>query len=291
MRLAFSLAIVLTLLCCGTPADAGGKRVFEGLLYSGTPDLDAAYGFWHLSFVSRTTYNSSDWTDSAGLPPAAWYNTVAAQYTNARGYLLIDIESWPETTQAERLATAAKFVTVYREMKSRRPDLTIGFYAYPLTGNFWDIIQSDASSSPGGVGYTAWQAKNDDFAAMWAVVDVIFPSLYYPYNSATHGTQYEDGATHFFENRIADAIRCRNAYGHGQKIYPYVYMRSTAGGAPLDDYVWALMTRIAHTQADGMILWGGYQETWSASANWWGRFLKDFPYGDRTLLKPRSARN
>lgn len=265
------------------------KRCFEGLLYSGKPDLDALYGMWRLPFIAANSY--AGWSDSAGLPTAAWYDNVAANYTNARGYLLVDHEAWPVTTSVERQAAASMFVTLYQELKRRRPDLQIGFYAYPTIRNFWDTIGNDADSSPGGASYVAWQAQNDDFADLWAVIDYAAPTIYYPYDTVTNGYQDPTYVYNYFHANITDTIRCRTAYGRGQKIYPYVSMRSSVNSLPLDLYIWDLQIRTAYLEADGMIVWGGYLETWNEFDPWWINFKASFPFGDRTVIKPRAVRN
>lgn len=262
------------------------KKCFEGLLYSAKPDMDPLYGIWELLFIAYNSY--AGWTDEQGMPTTAWYDNVAAGYTNARGHLLLDHEAWPITTSQERQTNASRFVTIYQELKQRRPDLKIGFYGYTPVRDFFR-----ATKAPEHADYLAWQAENNDFTAMYSVVDFFAPTIYFFYtrsqgNPNALNVPY---AHDYFVSNINECKRLRASHGHGQPIYPYVWARRYDGAAYLDLDVWEDMCRTAYTEADGMILWGGYQEAWDASATWWGRFLKDFPYGDRTLLKPRSARN
>lgn len=258
------------------------KQTFEGFLHSAVPDLDAQYGIKRLRFINRTSY--SGWTDDTALPPAAWYNNVAAGYTNPHNYLLIDIESWPVSTQAERLATSDKFATVYAELKSRRPDLQIGFYAYPTIRDLFNAILPH-----GDANYLAWQAKNNDFATIWAVVDIVFPSIYWFYNTALDGPGANNNSHLYFHENIGEAIRCRTTFGHNQPIVPYVTFDavSHASGNLVDPIVWDDMVRTAYLEADGLILWGGFTETWSNGNPWWINFTALWPFGDRELVKPR----
>ncbi|MHB1098099.1 MAG: hypothetical protein ACYCZR_00965 [Burkholderiales bacterium] len=272
--------------CASSDGAAGSKRVFDGFLHTNRPTtLEETHGFWRLNFVNRTTYNATDWTDDTGLPPDAWYATVAATYTNAHNYLLLDIESWPIDTQANRLATAQKFVTVYQEMKRRRPDLQIGFYAYTPNRDFFRATEITAGKSD-------WQAENDDMAALYGAVDFFAPSLYFFYTRSQGGgsaTNVESAHEYFVEN-LVELKRCRAAYGHNQPIYPYVWFRRHDGAVDLDLDVWEDMAQTAHLEADGMILWGGFGQTWSDFSHWWINFNAAFPFGDRTLLKPRAVR-
>lgn len=262
------------------------KRCFEGFLHTSRPDFKSLYGINRLDFVSRTNLGfGALWPDDTGPPPAAWYDATAAAYTNATNHLLLDIESWPNTTQAERIATAAKFVTVYQEMKRRRSDLTIGFYAYTPIRDFFratEIVDEKA----------AWQAGNDDMAAMYAVVDFFAPSLYFFYTRSQGGQSATnvDSAHEYFHENLVELKRCRTAYGRNQPIYPYVWYRRHDELADLDMDVWIDMCRTAYLEGDGLILWGGWQEVWSDAAWWWRNFLASFPFGDRTVLKPRAVR-
>ena len=263
------------------------KRCFEGFLHTSRPDFKALYGIDRLDFVSRTNLGlGALWTDDTALPPTAWYDATASSYTNDTKHLLLDIETWPAATQAERLATAAKFVTVYQEMKTRMPDYQIGFYAYTPRRDFFratEIVDEKA----------IWQAENDDFAVMYAAVDFFAPALYFFYTRDQEG-QAGTNPTHaheYFHENLVELKRCRTAYGRNQPIYPYVWYRRHDDAADLDMDVWVDMCQTAYLEGDGLILWGGYQEAWADNTTWWGRFLKDFPFGDRTVIKPRAVRN
>lgn len=285
---------LLTIGCCvglifsTVCADADSpKRIFEGLLHTGRPAFDTLYGIQPLRFISRTSY--AGWSDGATLPPAAWYDNVAAAYTNANNYLLVDHEDWPNTTQAERLATAAKFVTMYQELKTRLPGFQIGFYSYTTKRDWFRAIQGEEDAD-----YQEWQAENNDMAAVTAVVDFFAPSIYMFYTRAVDGAEVVANAPAYFLANVNEAKRVRTAYGRNQPIFPYVLHQRTDLTADIDVDVYVEMVRTAYLEADGAILWGGWDGAampWAENATWWGRFLKDFPFGDRTLLKPRAVRN
>lgn len=263
------------------------KRCFEGFLHTGRPTtLDADLGIWRLNFVNRTTYNGTDWPDGTTLPTNAWFQTVAANYTNPRNYLLLDIESWPIDTQVERIAAASKFATTYTTMKALRPDLQIGFYAYTPRRDFFRATGLSGSKAE-------WQAENDDMAEMYSKVDFFAPSLYFFYTRSQGGQAATnvDYTTSYAHENIVELKRCRAAYGRNQPIYSYVWYRRQDDGADLDIDAFMNICRTAYLEGDGLILWGGFQQTWNESATWWGRFKMEFPFGDRTLLKPRAVRN
>ncbi len=260
------------------------KRVFQGWGLTGIPDLDTSMGIWRLPFVSRTnTVAANGWTDVLTLPTTAWYDALAAAYTNTHNWLLIDHESYPVTTPTECVAASLKFVTIYNEMKTRRPDLSIGFYGHAPISDVWAAWASDST-------HTDWQALNDGFATLWATVDAVFPSIYFFYDRVTDDPALADAAHLYFSAMCLEATRLRTAYAGGRdvKIYPYVWHRRHDDAALLDTDVWADMLRIAQTEADGMIFWSG-AGTWDEEAYWWSQVKSAFPWGDNTVLKTRTA--
>lgn len=275
-----------------TTEAANRKQPFSGLMQPTRPDFDALYGIWDLQFVSRTNLVAANgWTDETTLPTTAWYDAVAAAYTNPHKYLLLDIESYyrDDLTQAARLAAAAKYVTIYTEMKTRMPDYQIGFYGLPTVRDlFRSILAHDHAN------YIAWQAENNDFAAMWAVVDFVAPSIYYPYTQSVDGPQNPVSVHTYFHENIAEAIRCRTAYAGGRPvpIYPYVSPYKPATFFFSDLFIWDDMVRTAYLEADGFILWHGLGAgvAWNEFEPWWINFKSWYPFGDRTVIKPRATR-
>lgn len=291
------LAALAILLLTGTfmvQSDAANpKRMFEGWLHPNRPNVyngNMHLGIRHLDFISPNNkpYLVGLYTVLTALPPTAWYDALAANYTHPDNMLLLDMESFPTSTTPERTAAIAKFVTMYQEMKTRRPDLQIGFYAYPHMGRYSDVLGNTPQSLPGGADYLAFQAMNDEFAPMWAVVDFIAPTVYYPYNrTGTPGAPIQQPWIHnYFYHNLLDVLRCRTAYGHNQPIYTYVW-HSLPNGEDIDMDVWDDMIRTTYTMVDGLILWSiNTQPTWDDNTWWWKNFLARFPFSDPTILTP-----
>jgi hypothetical protein len=296
-RLLLIILALLSLTCTSVasvvPVDAANrKQMYSGLLHSGKPDLDALYGIWDLQFVSpvNRAYLTGVWPNFATeMPPAAWYDALAANYTNPHNMLILDMEQpalFPSGNHVDRLATAAKLVTMHNEMKTRRPDLSIGFYQFPhYGGRFDDISGVTAASLPGGANYIAWQAANADFAALWAVVDFVAPAMYYPYDSVTAPAApiSQPYIHYFFTAIVTETKRCRTLYGHNQPIIPYVWFAHAPlnPGLDIDQIVWEDMIRTAWLEADGMILWGGQEagvtQPWNENKMWWRQFKEKVP--------------
>ena len=250
------------------------RKYWQQLLHTGKP-TDAALaelGLTPLPFITRTTY--AGWADGHTLPPAVWYDNLAANLVAPQGWAVIDHEDWGNATQAERLATAGMFATVYREIKARRPEVKFGFYGYAPKR---DLFR--AKMLPGNASYKEWQAENDDMAAMAAVVDGFFPTIYYFYNTAVNGVNANVGVEDYFRENLREARRIRDAYGDPNRpVFPYVWWKCHAHDADdLDPEAWQPMVEISFSEADGCVLWGGWQNTWDGSASWWLSFKNRLP--------------
>lgn len=295
-RLLLIALALLGLTCTSVPVEpvdaANRKQVFDGMLHANRPDLYGLYGFRELDFISpnNRAYLLGLWPDFTTAAPAAWMDALAANYTHPDNILLLDMESYPVGTQGERQAATTKLVAMAVGMKTRRPELKIGFYAYPHMSEYFDVLGNTAASLPGGVDYVAFQAKNDDFAPLWAVVDYIFPTIYYPYNreEAPAAPISQPYIHNYFYHNLLDTIRCRTAYGRpDQPIISYVWYANVSTHH-IDQDVWEDMIRTAYTMGDGLILWSiNTAPSWDKDAWWWKQFLAQFPFGDRTPQRLR----
>jgi hypothetical protein len=231
-----------------------------------------SHGLTSLPFISRTTY--AGWSDGHELPPTAWYENLAANLVAPHGWAVIDHEDWPMTTQAERLATAQKFATMFLQVKAHRPDVKFGFYGYAPKR---DLFR--ARTLPGHPDYIAWQAENDDMAAMAAVVDAFFPTLYYFYNVAVNGVNANLGVQDYYRENIRETKRLRDTYGDANRpIWPYIWWKAHAHEEDdLDDAAWLPMIEISFAGTNGCVLWGGWQRTWAEFVPKWNQFIARLP--------------
>lgn len=220
-----------------------------------------------MPLISRRTY--AGWDDGSTLPPRAWYENLRTTLQAPYGWAVINHEDWAMTTQAERRDTAAKFAAVYTEAKKSRPEVKFGFYGFAPRRDLYR-----ARMLPGHVDYKAWQSENDDMAAMAAVVDGFFPSIYYFYNVAVDGASANTGVADYYRENIREAARLRDTYGDRTRpIYPYIWWKAQAHDTDLlDDAAWIPMIEIAFAESDGCVLWGGSQESWSAMSAPWRTF-------------------
>jgi len=243
------------------------KPIFDGMMHSGKPDLEALFRVGKITMVTRAFVPNyaALWPDEYGLPLAEWYDAVLPLVPAPRGIVLIDHEKWSYGTQAERQATAAHYLTLYQEIKSRRPAWRIGWYGDPIRRSFWDSIKDRNTNE-----YRTWQAQNTDLGAVMApYTDVYMPSLYFFYTRDT-ASDTCDYVGRYIEEHIRETTRIRRVYGQLESpIYPYIWWRKHDDTRDLDPDVWETIVRTVLEHADGLVLWGGFQQTWSETAPWW----------------------
>jgi hypothetical protein len=250
------------------------KPIFDGLLHTGKPDLEALYRVGSIKMVTRTNVVGAEtaWPDPLGMPTTAWLDALAATVQAPRNIVLIDHETWPYATQADRQATAAKYVTLYQEIKARKPGWRIGWYGDPIRRDFWNSIKDRGTNE-----YKTWQGMNTDLGAVMApYTDVFMPSLYFFYTRDTASSTCDYVGQYIHEN-IREAKRIRRMYGKLESpIYPYIWYRKHDDSRDLDADVWETIVRTVLEEADGLVLWGGWKVTaptgplpWDENAPWW----------------------
>lgn len=253
-------------------ADAQHKPIYvEEFGFTGRPDLAGLYNIGTMHVVSRTNNAGSPviayWPDAKATPTSSlWYDSVAA-YVISHGWTIfyVDHESWMTTTHADRLATAAKVVEVYNGLKKRLPTVTIGFYGAQFTP-IRDFTR--AKQLPGAAAYITWQAENEDFAVIYATVDMIMPASYWFTTIAVDGSAAIASHHAYFAENLREARRLRDKYGHGQPIYSWVWFRRHDDASDLDGEVWDDMVRTAHQEGDGFIVFT-LPKVWSETYPWW----------------------
>lgn len=254
--------------------------IWDGLLCTDRPDLYLSNRMPPLIQIFRQTNNGNAlWTDPATVPEdAAWYDSIAS-YVLAGGtdanaprsnVIVFDYESWPVTSQAERLQASANFVEIVNGLRSRLPNYYIGVYGVvgPMLRDYFR-----ATALPGDADYLAWQTDNDDFAEMYDVVDMLFPSVYGLYvRNSVFGPWNVAGLKNYVIQNILEQRRLIRQFGHGQLIYPFTWdFKGGAGPVPLDQDVYEMLFRLSYQYGDGAVIWGGFGETWaeySAKGYW-----------------------
>lgn len=230
--------------------------VYDSLIYSGAkPNI----GLKAITVTGNGYWAGNDRTK----PNEAACRALARQVAARSNYFVINIEHWSldvrQATPATVQANMQKIIQIVTWMKSERPNLKIGMYAFPPLREYWAVIQN----KPGPL--ADWRRANDFLRPMAAKFDFISPSLY---------TFYEDqaGWQKYAQANIAEAKR------FGKPVIPFLWPRYHNSNAQLKyrfipgDYWLKQLTTVQSAGANGVILWD------------WGAFT-----GPMTNLDTRQA--
>jgi hypothetical protein len=238
--------------------------VYDGTLYMQKPDLT------HLGLSPITViYSSSMWNsteDRLSIPNAKVVQTLALNASRSTGIAVIDIENWPNIGFPAKVADSVqKYQATIQLFKRSAPSLRVGYYGVVPIFNYKDAIRG--SNSPG---YSAWQATNNRIASAAQAADVLFPAIYTFYKD-------QDGWRKVAIAQIEEARRI----GHGKSVYVFLWPQfdqAGKGGDYLPRDYWRMELETARQHADGVVIWGGWQQTWDNNAPWWletQSFLKE----------------
>jgi hypothetical protein len=237
--------------------------VFDATLYKQKPDL-SRYGLRPVSMVFKYMI----WPvgrDVTLLPDRDMVREVAVQVSKSTGVAVLDIEHWPLTGDLAVVEESiGKYQTLIRWFKEAAPSVKVGYYGVAPLRNYWDSIQPIDSPK-----YVAWQKSNDQVALIGRLADILFPSVY---------TFYEDqqGWSKYAVQQIREARRI----GGGKPVYVFLWEEyhptdKKLAGTYLPPEYWRMELDLARKYADGVVIWGGYTETWDETAPWW-RETKSF---------------
>jgi sugar phosphate isomerase/epimerase len=255
----------LWVLACGTlvllasalpsPADAADFIVFDGLLYSGKPDLQAAHGLVPIVWVGDLWRpgQSTDTVDEVQI------RSLFEHAAKTGGYYYLDIENWPlESVPPEtRRQNIDKLTRVIDLARRTAPGVRLGFYGILPGITYWPLIRH-------GAAYGEWQDVNRALDPLAAHVDAVFPSLYTFYLD-------RDGWTSYARQTLTEARR------YGKPVYAFLWPEfhdsTVLRGQKVPRDYWRAELDLCAEMADGVVLWGGWKQPWDEHAAWWQETL------------------
>ena len=264
------LAVLLVAGCHASPALAP-VPVYDALAHRGKPDL-SPWGLRPIVMLYENQFFPRDLTEAeraASEPPEGLIRQIARNLP-PRSLVCVDIECW-SLSKADRSETVRRFHRVVRQIKTLRPDVRVGVFGYvPPAELRWGAYLK----GKGSVAYANWTAACEDMAPLAKEVDVLFPGLYPSYVR--------------WENRLASGrMMLQAARRYGKPVYVFVSPRrpghvvdcETAKARPelnwrmVDDRYWLGLLKLAASEADGIVVWGGYvprvgYATWNARESW-----------------------
>ena len=231
--------------------------VYDATSYRHKPDL-ARYGLKPVSLVCM----SAIWPagkHSDPLPDKTLVRSAALRVANSTGTAVLDIEHWPLTGDPAAVEESiTKYETLIRWFKKDAPSVKVGYYGVAPMRNYWDAILPAGSPK-----YSAWQKANDGLASIARLADILFPSLYTFYGD-------QEGWSKYAVQQIREARR----YGGEKPVYVFLWQQyhgsnKKLAGTYLAPDFWRLQLETALKYADGVVIWGEYDETWNEAAPWW----------------------
>jgi hypothetical protein len=233
------------------------------MLFKQKPDL-TRYGLSPISMVYEGTIWQRGHSDAV-LPDRDLVRSTAVEASKSGGIAVLDIERWPLSGDATVVEESIRrYETVIRWFKEAAPSVKVGYYGTAPVRNYWDAIEP--SDSPK---YVAWQKLNDVVASIARLEDILFPSVYTFYED-------QDGWSKYAVQQIQEARRI----GKGKPVYVFLWQeyevpKEKAPGTYIPPKYWHMELEIASKYADGIVIWGGWSETWDETAPWW-RETKSF---------------
>jgi hypothetical protein len=239
------------------PAPKANFVIFDGTLYQGKPDPEQL-GMKPITVL----YHASLWpgkSDDQSVPDADVVRSLALKASQSTGIVVVDIEQWQVTGDPATVAPSIdKYQQTLQIFQQAAPSLQVGYYSIAPIRDYWSPI--DGTQSPN---YLAWQQQNNTVAPIAQQANALFPSAYTFYTDQAGWKKYAIA-------QIAEARRI----GPGKPVYLFLWPqyengKSVTDAEYLSDDYWKMELETARQYADGVVIWGGWKQTWDSNASWW----------------------
>jgi hypothetical protein len=231
--------------------------VFDGTLYQGKPSSEQL-GMKPITVLYQAAMWPGKSDDPQSVPSADVVRALALTANQSTGMAVVDIEQWQLTGDP---ATAAQSIDKYQQtlqmFQQAAPSLQVGYYSVAPIRDYWSPV--DGTQSPN---YLDWQKQNNTVAPIAQQANALFPSAYTFYTDQVGWKTYAIA-------QIAEARRI----APGKPVYLFLWPQydngQAQGGDYLSDDYWKMELETAKKYADGVVIWGGWKQTWDDNASWW----------------------
>jgi hypothetical protein len=232
--------------------------VFDGTLYQGKPSA-AQLGMKPITVLYQASMWPGKADDPQRVPNADVVRALGLKASQSGGIAVVDIEQWQVTGDPATVAQSLdKYQQTLQMFQQVAPSLQVGYYSVAPIRDYWSPI--DGTQSPN---YLAWQQQNNTVAPIAKQANALFPSAYTFYTDQAGWQTYAIA-------QIAEARRI----GQGRPVYVFLWPqydngKGAQGGDYLADDYWKMELETARKYADGVVIWGGWKQTWDSNASWW----------------------
>ncbi|MEW5745717.1 MAG: hypothetical protein AB1805_09825 [Nitrospirota bacterium] len=253
LSLFFFILVVLLSLAAYAQDSKTRFPVFDATLYKEKPDLSL-----HGLIPLRIIYTGELWNKGENKDEPNREKIIEiAKTLQPHSIVCIDIEHWPVVGNPDEVKKSIiKYKTVASLIKEINPTVKIGFYGVLPVRDYWR-----ANGAKGKDKFEEWLLENKALQPIAEVIDVVFPSLY------TFYSDKEGWEVYAIEN-------LKEAKKYSKPVYPFLWpMYHESNFLLKEQYIsgdfWHLQLNISRDYADGVIIWGGWQEEWNEHAAWW----------------------
>lgn len=228
-------------------------KVFDATLYRFSKPDNLPMRPINAVYSGRLWENTED---RSKLPSRKKVHDIAVALPQNR-VTFIDIEHWP--LWSEENGTYREYLcTIIQWMKEANPSLQIGCYGMAPRANY-----NHAIGPMNTILYEKWLTECRMVSSIAETVDVLFPVLYTYVNDRVNWQKYA-------ERNIFEAYR----YNTSAKIYAFLWPQyheslPVLGLSYIPSDQWLEQLQICRTLCDGVVIWGGYLQTWDDEAPWW----------------------
>lgn len=264
-----TIVVIFLFITIAAQEDIFAFSVFDGTLYKKKPDL-TEYGLKSINII----YGGSLWNtgeNKENLPSDSKIQKLAIEFTAKNTVTVLDVEHWEVSlnrSKGKEVENLNKYIALFEKFKKSAPYIKAGFYGVPPIRDYWRAIMPPESKQ-----YIEWQKENEFLRHFAEKVDIIYPSLYTFYKD-------QDGWKKYAKANISEAKRISN----GKPIYVFLWPQyhdsnKILKGQYIEKEYWEFQLKLAKEYADGVVVWGGWQEYWDNKAPWWQvtkEFIKSF---------------
>ena len=183
--------------------------------------------------------------------------------------VVVNVEHWSLNNISDMVENIPKYNRTFKLIKDIVGDKKVGIYSMFPQRNYWA-----SQKFPPNQKYTDWQKKNNELADIVVDADIVMPSLYTFYPGKRGWVRY--AKTHIKESRRLFPNKPVYVF-----LWPqYHYSNLLHGGKYIDGEFWRLQLQTAYQNADGIIIWGGWDDVskkhldWSNNWDWWQETIK-----------------